>query len=87
MLLRRLSDWPAWGYSSPLEELERMRRQMEWLSGGLTRGLWRESGAGVFQLVQPGLDVGEIGSLGDRIPAQAVAGCDSGVVDVRWVIH
>ena len=33
MLLRRVSDWPTWGWKSPFDELERMRRQMDWLSG------------------------------------------------------
>ena len=51
MLLRRLTDWPAWGYANPFEELERMRRQMVLLSEGLSRGVWRESGAGVFPLL------------------------------------
>ena len=48
MLLRRRTDWPAWDWTSPFEELERMRRQMDWLSGGLSRGLFGQPPAGVF---------------------------------------
>ena len=51
MLLRRITDWPTWGSTGPFEELERMRRQMDWLTSGLTRGLWREPAAGVFPLM------------------------------------
>ncbi|MDY6879256.1 MAG: Hsp20/alpha crystallin family protein [Desulfatiglans sp.] len=48
MLLRRVSDWPRWGWTNPLEELERMKRE---LSQGFGRGLWREPTAGVFPLM------------------------------------
>ena len=51
MLLRRVSDWPTWGSTNPFEELERMRRQMDRLSGGLSRGFLREPAAGVFPLM------------------------------------
>lgn len=51
MLLRRGTDWPTLGWTSPFEELERMRRQMDLLSEGMTRGLWREPAAGVFPLM------------------------------------
>jgi HSP20 family protein len=51
MLLRRITDWPTRGLASPFEELERMRRQMDLLAGGLTRRLWREPTAGVFPLM------------------------------------
>jgi len=51
MLLRRTTDWPTLGGTSPFEELERMRRQMDWLSGGLSRGLFGQSAAGVFPLM------------------------------------
>lgn len=51
MLLRRVTGWPAWGVASPFEELDRMRRQMDLLSEGLTRGFWREPAAGVFPLM------------------------------------
>jgi HSP20 family protein len=51
MLLRRITDWPAWGRTSPFEELERMRRQMDWLSGGIPRGLFGEPAASVFPLM------------------------------------
>jgi len=51
MLLRRVTDWPTGNFANPFEELERMRRQMDWLSGGLSRGLLRETTSGVFPLM------------------------------------
>ena len=51
MLLRRISDWPTGEWTRPLEELERMRRQMDWLSSGLSRNQFREPTAGVFPLM------------------------------------
>ena len=51
MLFRRSTDWPTWGWTGTFEELERMRRQMDWLSGGLSRGLFGEPSAGVFPLM------------------------------------
>lgn len=51
MLLRRVSGWPRWDWTSPFDELDRMRRQMEMLSEGLARGVWREPSAGVFPLM------------------------------------
>jgi len=50
MFWRRVSDWPASGLTSPFEELERMRRQMNRLAEGLTRA-WEEPAAGVFPLM------------------------------------
>lgn len=51
MIFRRMSGWPEWDWTSPFEELERMRRQMDFLSEGLTRGLWSRPAAGVFPLM------------------------------------
>jgi len=51
MLLRRITERPVWGWRNPFEELEPMRRQMDWLSGGLSRGLFAEPAAGVFPLM------------------------------------
>lgn len=51
MLLRSRTDWPTWGWTSPFDELERMRRQMDWLSSGLTRDLLGTPAAGVFPLM------------------------------------
>ena len=51
MLLRRVTDWPTGALSSPFEELERMKRQMDLLTSGLSRGLFREPAAGVFPLM------------------------------------
>ncbi len=51
MLLRRITNWPTDSFTSAFEELERMRRQMDLLSEGLTRRLWGEPAAGVFPLM------------------------------------
>jgi HSP20 family protein len=51
MLWRRSTDWPAWGFSNPFDELDRIRRQMDWLSSGLTGGLLGQTIAGVFPLM------------------------------------
>lgn len=51
MLLRRISDWPSYGFRSPFEELDRVRREMDRLSGGLGGGILREPRAGVFPLM------------------------------------
>ncbi|MBW1699701.1 MAG: Hsp20/alpha crystallin family protein [Deltaproteobacteria bacterium] len=51
MLLSKMIGWPTGDWTSPLEELERMRRQMDWLTGGLLRGFSREPAAGVFPLM------------------------------------
>jgi HSP20 family protein len=51
MLFRRRTDWPALDRTNPFEELERMRRQMDWLSSGLSRGFLGETSAGVFPLM------------------------------------
>ncbi len=51
MLLRRVSGWPTLGWKNPFEELDRMRRQMDWLSGRPARAFSGESVAGVFPLI------------------------------------
>ncbi len=51
MLWRRMTGWPAWDWPSPLDELDRMRREMDRLTEGFTRGLFREPIAGVFPLM------------------------------------
>ena len=51
MILRKLTDWPAWGRRSSFEELERMRKQMDRLAGGLGGSVFREPAAGVFPLM------------------------------------
>lgn len=51
MLLRRITGWPTGDWRSPFEELERMRRQMDWLTEGFTGRLSREPIAGVFPLM------------------------------------
>ena len=51
MILRRITDWPTYGWKTPFEELERMRRQMDRLTEGLTGRLFREPAAGVFPLL------------------------------------
>ena len=51
MLLRRVNDWPAWAWSSPFEDLERMRRQMDRFRGDLPRGLYGPTSPGGFPLM------------------------------------
>jgi len=51
MILRRLTGWPTWEWTSPFGELERMRRDMDRLAQTLNRGVWGEPGAGVFPLM------------------------------------
>ena len=51
MLFRRTTRWPTWEWRSPFEELDRMKRQMDLLSEGISRGAWREPAAGVFPLM------------------------------------
>ena len=51
MLWRRTTGWPAWEWSSPFDELDRMRRDMDRLTEGFSRGLFREPIAGVFPLM------------------------------------
>ena len=51
MILRRISDWPRGGWRSPFEELERMKRQVDRLSEGLTGRFFGEPTAGVFPLI------------------------------------
>ena len=51
MLLRRVTDWPTWDRTSTFEELERMRRRMDWLSGGLSSGFFGEPAVSVFPLI------------------------------------
>jgi HSP20 family protein len=51
MIIRRVSGWPSARERNPFEELERIRRQMEWLSEGFTGRFSKEPIAGVFPLV------------------------------------
>ena len=51
MILRRISGWPTGGWKSPFEELERMKRQVDRLSEGLTGRFFGEPTAGVFPLI------------------------------------
>ena len=52
MMFRRI-DWPTADWTSPFADVERMRRQLEELSGTLSRGPWglREPWAGVYPLL------------------------------------
>lgn len=75
MIFRRPLYSPTWGLGSAFEELERMRRQLDELSGGFERRPYRVLGAGVFPLINltedkdnyyvraelPGLKANEIG--------------------------
>jgi len=51
MIIRRFSDWPTWDWRSPFGELERMRRELDRLSGDFTGSVFRLPTAGVFPLV------------------------------------
>ncbi len=51
MIIRKFSDWPTWDWRSPFDELERMRRELDRLSGDFTGSVFRLPTAGVFPLV------------------------------------
>ena len=51
MLLRRVNDWPRGTLADSFEELERVRRQMDWLTGSISRGLFNETTSGVFPMM------------------------------------
>ena len=51
MIFRRPFYSPSWGLGSVFEELERMRRRLEEMPGGLERRPYRILGAGVFPLI------------------------------------
>lgn len=50
LLIRRDSDWPFMN-RSPFDELNRMRREMDRLTEGISRGVFRGPGAGVYPLI------------------------------------
>ena len=50
MIIRRLSHWPTLDWRSPFDELERMRREIDRLSGDFTGSVFRLPTAGVFPL-------------------------------------
>ncbi len=51
MILRRLPGFTAWDWRNPFEELERIKRQMDRLSGDFPEEAFREPAAGVFPLI------------------------------------
>ena len=51
MIFRRVSEWPSWNWRGQWEEMEKLRRQMDVLSGGLSGRLFAETSAGVFPLM------------------------------------
>ena len=51
LFLKREPNWRNLNSWSPFEELNRMRRDMERLTEGITRGYTHGSGAGVFPLM------------------------------------
>jgi HSP20 family protein len=51
MILRKLTDWPTWGWRGGSEELDRMRKQMDWLTDSISRRHLQEPSAGVFPLI------------------------------------
>jgi HSP20 family protein len=50
MILRKIYGWPDRDWRNPFEEMERMRRQMDWLTEGLTGRMGKEPSIGVFPL-------------------------------------
>lgn len=51
-MTRTFLGWPFWGWKNPLDELDRMRRQLDAMSGGQNSGDWPYAqGAGVFPLL------------------------------------
>jgi HSP20 family protein len=51
MIFRSVNNLPAFYRRSPFVELERLKRQMDLLSEGISGGLLREPSAGVFPLM------------------------------------
>jgi HSP20 family protein len=51
MVFRRIGNWPAFYWRSPFGELERLKRQMDLLSEGITGRTFTEPSAGVFPLM------------------------------------
>lgn len=53
MIVRRIGNFPTfdWSWKSRLDELERMRRQMDWLSESILGTAFGEPFAGVFPLI------------------------------------
>jgi HSP20 family protein len=51
MIFRRITGVPAWEWGSPLDELERLRRQMDRLSDLWSGTTLAERAAGVFPLI------------------------------------
>ena len=51
MIFRQPFYSPSWGLGSAFEELERMRRRLDEMSGGFGRRPYRVLGAGVFPLI------------------------------------
>ncbi|MDD5207455.1 MAG: Hsp20/alpha crystallin family protein [Desulfobacterales bacterium] len=51
MLWTKTTGWPAWDWTNPFDELDRIRKEMDRLTEGLARGFFAEPAAGVFPLV------------------------------------
>ncbi len=51
MIFRRVNEWPTWNWRGQWDDVERLRRQMELLSEGLSGRLLTEASAGVFPLM------------------------------------
>ena len=51
MLLNKIATWPIGNTTNIFDEMERLRRQMDLLVGGLSGELERESVSGVFPLM------------------------------------
>lgn len=51
MIFRRPIYYPTWGFRGAFQELERMRRQLDEMFGGVERRPYRALDAGVFPLI------------------------------------
>lgn len=58
MIWRTLSGGPSWSRRNPFDEIERMRRQMERLSSGLSGVMTGQPASGVFPLMNVTEDSG-----------------------------
>jgi HSP20 family protein len=50
MFIKKISGWPGFGWDSPFEELERMRKQLSLLADKVSSGYQSEQFSGVFPL-------------------------------------
>lgn len=51
MMWRRITGWPASGVTSPFDEFDRLRREVDWLTDRVFGGQAKEPFVGVFPLI------------------------------------